>query len=63
MQLGEIYKLAVKLGAEKDPRGKKGIEQVLKDSKEEFEGLKKSEKEYFDKFDASKQSYDQHQCS
>lgn len=49
MKVREIYELAVKLGISKDPRGKDGVDLVLKDAKKEYDGLKGKEKKFFDK--------------
>lgn len=49
MKLERIYRLAVEIGIAKDPRGKDGIEQVLKDAQKEYEDLKGAKKRYFDK--------------
>ena len=49
MKLGEIYRLAVERGTEKDPRGKKKILDELKKIKEKYEKMNKEEKENFDK--------------
>jgi hypothetical protein len=49
LKLGEIYKLAVKMGIEKDPRGKEEIKRILKENKEKYENLPEKEKQYFDK--------------
>lgn len=48
MKLGEIYKLAVKIGQEADPRGRERIEKVLADIRQEHEELKAKEREFFD---------------
>lgn len=48
MKLGDIYKLAVKMGIEKDPRGKAEIKRILAANKERYEKLPEKEKEYFD---------------
>ncbi len=49
MTIEEIYKLAVKRGVEADLRGKKEIEKMLSRVKKRYEGMKKEEKEEFDK--------------
>jgi putative NIF3 family GTP cyclohydrolase 1 type 2 len=49
MKLKEIYRLAVDVGISNDPRGKKDVKKTLERTKEKFEGLKKDEKEFFDK--------------
>jgi hypothetical protein len=48
LKLEEIYKLAVKMGIEKDPRGKAEIKRMLAANKERYEKLPEKEKEYFD---------------
>jgi hypothetical protein len=48
LKLEEIYRLAVKMGIEKDPRGKGEINRILKNNKEKYEKLPDKEKEYFD---------------
>jgi hypothetical protein len=48
LKLGEIYKLAVKMGIEKDPRGKEEIKRILESNRERFEKLPEEEREYFD---------------
>ncbi len=49
MKLEKIYRLAVDIGMRRDPRGKKGVEQALADSRKEYDGLKGDEKRFFDK--------------
>lgn len=49
MTIEEIYKLAIKMGIDADPRGRKEVEKVLKKTKEAYEKLEKDEKEEFDK--------------
>ena len=48
MKLGEIYKLAVRMGIEKDPRGKAEIKRLLARNKEKYESLPEKERQYFD---------------
>jgi len=48
MKLKEIYQEVVKKGIEADPRGKKAIENILKEKKEAYQKLSKKEKEFFD---------------
>lgn len=48
MKLKEIYDLAVAMGIKDDPRGKKGVEKVLSQTKEEFEKLSEDDKKFFD---------------
>ncbi len=45
----QIFNLGLKLGMAADPRGKKGVEEYLAGVKKEFENLKPSDKEFFDK--------------
>ncbi len=49
MKIGDIYEDAIKTGIERDPRGKKEVEEELKKAKREFEKLRGEEKEEFDK--------------
>lgn len=49
LTLDEIYKLAIKIGIENDPRDQKVVQKVLDHAKKEFEDLKKDEKDFFDK--------------
>jgi putative NIF3 family GTP cyclohydrolase 1 type 2 len=46
--LGEIYKAVVELGISADPRGKKVINEELKNIKKDYKELKKQQKEEFD---------------
>lgn len=48
MKLGDIYKLAVQMGIEKDPRGKAEIKRILAANRSRYESLPAKEKEYFD---------------
>jgi putative NIF3 family GTP cyclohydrolase 1 type 2 len=48
LKLEEIYELAVKMGIEKDPRGKDEIKRILKRNKERYSKLAEKEKQYFD---------------
>src|SRR3989304_8472603 len=48
MTIGEIYELAIKMGIDADPRGKKGVEKYLARQKKVYEDLPKSKKEDFD---------------
>lgn len=48
MKLGEIQKLAVRMGIEKDPRGKEEIKRILAANRERYEKLPEKEKRYFD---------------
>ena len=49
MKLIEMYKMAIEAGIKNDPRPKKDIEQILKDSKEAYDKLEENKKEFFDK--------------
>lgn len=49
MTLQEIYDLAINLGIEADPRGKKGVLKVLSDLKKAYNQLSEKKKKYFDK--------------
>lgn len=44
----ELLELGVKIGIDHDPRGKKAIEKILKENKEEYKKLDKKKKEFFD---------------
>jgi len=46
MKLKEIYELAVHLGMENDPRGRKELERVLKQAKEEEKECREKKKEF-----------------
>lgn len=48
MKLREIHKLAVKMGIEKDPRGKEEIQRILAANREKYEKLPEKEKQFFD---------------
>jgi len=48
MTIEEIYKLAVKMGVEADPRDKDAIQKILDKTKKEYEKLDKEEKQEFD---------------
>jgi hypothetical protein len=48
VKIREVYELAVKMGIEKDPRGKKEIDRILKQSKEKYERMPEKEKMFFD---------------
>ncbi len=49
MNLKELYRKAIKIGIENDPRGKQTVLLELKKNKNKYEELKKKEKEFFDK--------------
>ncbi len=49
MTLNEIYKLAIRLGIEKDPRGKKRVQKYLNQQRKSFAKLTKKQKQNFDK--------------
>ena len=44
----DVYKIAVEAGMKNDPRSKKDVEQVLKDSKEAYEKAEGDKKQFFD---------------
>lgn len=48
MKIGEIYRLAVELGMEKDPRSKEKVEELLKKEQKKYDELKEDEKKDFD---------------
>jgi putative NIF3 family GTP cyclohydrolase 1 type 2 len=48
LKLGDIYKLAVQMGIEKDPRGKAEIKRILAANRSRYESLPAKDKEYFD---------------
>lgn len=48
MKLKDLYALAIKLGIDNDPRGKKEVERELKERKKKYDKMDKKEKEYFD---------------
>ena len=48
MKLSDIYKLAVTMGIEADPRGKAGVEKVLARRKKEYDELPKPKKDEYD---------------
>ncbi len=49
MTLQEIYDLALKMGIEADPRGKKGVLKALADLKKTYSQLSEKKKKFFDK--------------
>ncbi len=49
MQLKDLYKKAVSVGIAHDQRGKREINRILKEEKEQYAGLKGEEKEFYDK--------------
>ncbi len=49
MKIKDIYELAVRMGIEKDPRGKREIERILKQNRTKYEKLSDKEKEFFDR--------------
>ncbi|MBU0478426.1 NGG1p interacting factor NIF3 [bacterium] len=49
MNLKELYRKAITIGIENDPRGKQTVLLELKQNKNKYEELKKKEKEFFDK--------------
>jgi hypothetical protein len=48
LKLEAIYKQAIKMGIEKDPRGKDEIKRILEKNRKKYEKLPDKEKEYFD---------------
>jgi putative NIF3 family GTP cyclohydrolase 1 type 2 len=48
MRLQEIYDLAIKMGIDKDPRGRKEMERLLQETKEKYDGASEKDKPYFD---------------
>lgn len=48
MKIRDIYEAAVRMGMEKDPRGKAEMQRVLKRNREKYESLPEKEKELFD---------------
>lgn len=48
MKLSDLYKLAVQMGIEADPRGKAGVEKMLARRKKEYDELPKSKQKDFD---------------
>lgn len=48
MKLQEIYDLAIQMGMDADPRGRKRVDELLKRRKKEFGELSESKKKYFD---------------
>lgn len=48
MTLDEVYQLALKMGMDADPRGKRGVESYLKRQKAEYEKLPQKKKDQFD---------------
>lgn len=51
MKLSDLYKLAVQMGIEADPRGKAGVEKLLARRKKEFDELPKSKQSEYDRED------------
>jgi len=49
MKLSQLYKKVISIGIENDLRNKKEINKLLKQEKDKFEKLSKTEKEYYDK--------------
>ena len=49
MNLKQMYEFVVSNGIENDPRGKKEVEQILKETNEEYNALSDEKKKYFDK--------------
>lgn len=48
MKLKDLYQLAIKMGMDADPRGKKEVERELKERKKKYQKMSKEEKKYFD---------------
>jgi len=48
MTLQEIYDLAIQMGMDADPRGRKRVDEILKRRKKEFADLTPKKKKYFD---------------
>jgi putative NIF3 family GTP cyclohydrolase 1 type 2 len=48
MTLQQIYDLAIQMGMDADPRGRKRVEEILKRRKKEFDDLPEKRKKYFD---------------
>lgn len=48
MKLKEIYDLAVRIGIDNDPRGRKKVEKLLEERQREYEELSQSKKKYYD---------------
>ena len=49
MKLIDVYRLAIEKGIANDPRGKDGVNEALKDEKEEYDKLSDDRKECYDK--------------
>jgi len=49
MTIEEIYRLAIEMGIEADPRGANGVKKALERVKREYEGLSAGEKKEFDR--------------
>jgi len=49
MIIKQIYNLAIELGIANDPRGKRGIERALINTKKRYQKLSKDEREFFDR--------------
>jgi len=47
MTTKQIYDLAIKMGIEADPRGKKKVTEVMKRKKIQYEKMSKKEKKYY----------------
>ena len=48
MKLGDIYKTAIRVGQEADPRGPEGLKRSLEETQKEFDELKEKDREFFD---------------
>lgn len=49
MTLQQIYDLAIQMGIDADPRGRKRVEEILKKRAQEYKDLPEKNKKYFDK--------------
>ncbi len=49
MKIRDIYETAVKMGMDKDPRGKSELQRILKRNREKYDSLPEKEKELFDR--------------
>ncbi len=48
MKLADIYKTAIRVGQEADPRGPEGLKRNLEETQKEFDELKEKDREFFD---------------
>ena len=49
MKLIDVYRMAIEKGIANDPRGREGVEEILKEQKENYDKLPEDRKELFDK--------------